>query len=173
MVTTKPFLATAKIQEKVKELGARISADYEGKNLVVVPILKGAFMFASDLVRAISIPLSVDFVMASSYEHTDSTGEVKLHCDLRDSIKGRDILLVEDIVDTGLTLNYIRETFMQREPASIKICGLLNKQERRVVDIKIDYTGFDIPNLFVVGYGLDYENRYRNLPYIAIFKKST
>lgn len=173
MITTKPFLSANQIQLKVKEIGHKISNDYDGKNLVVVPILKGAFMFASDLVRAISIPLSIDFVMASSYVRTDTSGEVRMHCDLRDSIKGKDILLVEDIVDTGLTLNYIRESFMQREPNSIRICGLLNKRERRIADINIDYVGFDIPNEFVVGYGLDYENKFRNLPYIAIFKKSS
>lgn len=173
MVTSKPLFKVNEIQDRVRQLGRQISADYEGKNLVVVPILKGAFMFASDLVRSITIPLSVDFVMASSYAQTDTTGEVKLHCDIRDNIKGKDVLLVEDIVDTGLTLNHIRETFMQREPNSLKICGLLNKKERRIADIPVDYVGFEIPNLFVVGYGLDYENKFRNLPYIAIFKKST
>ena len=173
MVIGKPLYTVNQIQDKVKELGEMISRDCEGSdNLLVVPILRGAFMFASDLVRAIRVPLTMDFITASSYVKTDTTGEVRLHCDIRENIKDRDVLLVEDIADTGITLNYIRERFLERGARSLKICALLDKKERRVVDVPLDYIGFVIPNVFVVGYGLDYENRFRNLPYIAIFKKT-
>jgi hypoxanthine phosphoribosyltransferase len=173
MITGKPLFTVEQIQEKVKELGEKITSDYGGKDIVVVSILRGAFMFTSDLVRYIRTPVTLDFIVASSYVKENTTGEVKLHCDIRENIHGKDVLLVEDIVDTGVTLNYIREMFLQREPNSLKICGLLDKKERRVVDVPIDYMGFEIPNVFVVGYGLDYDNKYRNLPYIAVFKKST
>jgi len=172
MVVGKPLYTVNEIQQKVKELADEITRDYRGKDLLVVSILKGAFMFTSDLVRNIQVPLTLDFVMASSYVKTDTSGEVKLHCDIREQIRGRDVLLVEDIIDTGVTLNYLRERFLQKEPRSLKICGLLNKKSRRVVDIPVDYSGFDIPDIFVVGYGLDYDNQFRNLPYIAVFKKS-
>lgn len=172
MVVGKPLFTVNEIQKKVVELADRISSDYEGKDLVVVSILRGAFMFTSDLVRNIRIPLTLDFLLASSYVKTDTTGEVKLHCDVRESVRGRHVLLVEDIIDTGVTLNYLRERFLQKEPASLRICGLLNKKPRRVVDIPVDYSGFDIPDIFVVGYGLDYDNKFRNLPYVAVFKKS-
>lgn len=177
MVSGKPLFSESEIQAKVKELGAAISRDYEGKDLLVIPILKGAFMFAADLVRHIRVPLSIDFVLASSYMKMsisgpmDSSGEVKLHYDAHGDVRGRHILLVEDIVDTGTTLNFLLEHFRSKEPGSIKICGLLNKQERRIVDVPVDYSGFDIPNEFVVGYGLDYDDQFRNLPYISIFKK--
>jgi len=172
MVIGKPFLTAGEIQAKVKELARQISNDYEGKELLVVGLLKGAFMFFSDLVRHIRVPLTIDFIIASSYAKADTTGEVKIHCDMREEIKDRDILLVEDIVDTGITLNYLRERFLSRSPRSLRICTLLDKRERRIVDVPIDYIGFEIPNEYVVGYGLDYDNKYRNLPYIAIFKRS-
>jgi hypoxanthine phosphoribosyltransferase len=129
-------------------------------------------MFFSDLVRHIKVPLTVDFIVASSYVKTETSGEVKIHCDIRTDITGRDVLLVEDIVDTGITLNYIRQMFFERRPSSLRICALLDKKERRVVDVPIDYRGFEIPNEYVVGYGLDYDDQYRNLPYVSIFKKS-
>lgn len=173
MVVGKPLLTVNEIQSKVKELGQAISMDYKGKDLLVISILKGAFMFTSDLVRNISVPLALDFVVASSYVQTSTSGEVKVHYEPREQIRGRDILLVEDIVDTGVTLNHLRESFMQKEPNSIKICGFLNKKPRRVADVKIDYVGFEIPDLFVVGYGLDYDNKYRNLPYVAVFKNNS
>lgn len=173
MITGRPLFTVTQIQDRIKELADRISRDYEGKDLLVVPILKGAFMFASDLVRLIRVPLTIDFITASSYVKTDTTGEVKVSCDIREKIRDRDVLLVEDIVDTGITLNYLRERILEQRPKSLKICGLLNKKERRTVDVPIDYVGFDIPNVFVVGYGLDYDNKFRNLPYISIFKKST
>lgn len=173
MVIGRPLFTVDQIQAKVKELGEKITADYGGQELVVVSILRGAFMFTSDLVRSIRVPLTMDFIVASSYVNESTTGKVSIHCDIRENIRGKNVLLVEDIVDTGVTLNHIREMFFQREPKSLKICGLLDKKERRVVDVPIDYKGFDIPNIFVVGYGLDYNNQFRNLPYIAEFKKST
>jgi hypoxanthine phosphoribosyltransferase len=172
MVIGKPLLTVEQIQGKVRELGEKISADFEGRDLLVVPILRGAFMFATDLIRAIRVPLAIDFIVASSYLKTETTGEVVISCDVRENLKGRNVLLVEDIVDTGITLNYIREVFFQREPAELRVCALLDKKDRRVVDVPLDYRGFEIPNVFVVGYGLDYDNRFRNLPYIAIFKKT-
>lgn len=171
MIVGKPLLTVKQIDEKVRELGRQISADYRGKELLVVPILKGAFMFASDLIKNITIPITVDFIIASSYIKTGSSGEVSLHYDVRDDVKGKDVLLIEDIVDTGITLNYVRERILKRGPNSVKICGMLNKKERRIVNIPVDYVGFEIPNYFVVGYGLDYEDKFRNMPNIAIFKK--
>jgi hypoxanthine phosphoribosyltransferase len=171
MIVGKPLFTTHQIQNRVRELAERISNDYAGKNLLAVGILKGAFMFFSDLVRSIEIPLTLDFIIASSYLKTQSTGEVKVFYDIRGDLEESDLLLIEDIVDTGITLNYIRERILERGPKSLKICSFLDKRERRIVDVPLDYVGFEIPNEFVVGYGLDYENRFRNLPYIAIFKK--
>lgn len=172
MITGKPLFTVEQIQHKVRELADRISLDYEGKNLLAVGILRGSFMFYSDLVRAIKVPLKVDFIIASSYIKSDTTGEVKIHYDIREEITGKDILLIEDIVDSGITVNHIRERILSNRPESLRICAFLDKKERRVVDVPLDYVGFEIPNEFVVGYGLDYDNMYRNLPYIAIFKKS-
>lgn len=172
MVVGKPLFTVEQIQQRVRELAERISEEYEGKNLLAVGILRGAFMFMSDLVRAIRVPLTVDFIIASSYLKTDTTGEVKVHYDIREDVTDKDVLLVEDIVDTGITLNQLRERVLARRPRSLKICSFLDKRERRVVDVPLDYVGFQIPNQFVVGYGLDYENKFRNLPYIAVFKKS-
>ena len=173
MVVGKPFLAVEQIQNKNRELADRISDDYEGKNLLAIGILKGAFIFFSDIVRMIRVPLYIDFLIASSYLKSETSGEIKLHCDIREEIADKDVLLIEDIVDTGITLNYIRERILQKGPKSLKICTLLDKRARRQVDVPIDYVGFDIPDEFVVGYGLDYDNRFRNLPYISIFKKTT
>jgi hypoxanthine phosphoribosyltransferase len=172
MVIGKPFLRTEQIRDKVKELADRISNDYAGKNMVAVGILKGAFMFFSDLVRAIRVPLTVDFIIASSYLKTDTTGEVKIYHDIREDISDKDVLLIEDIIDSGITLNQIRERVLMRSPKTLRICVFLDKKERRIVDVPLDYVGFVIPNEFVVGYGLDYDNKFRNLPYISIFKKS-
>jgi hypoxanthine phosphoribosyltransferase len=172
MVVGKPFLTVDQIQKKNRELADRITADYRGKDLLAVGILKGAFIFFSDLVRLIQIPLTIDFLIASSYMKSETTGEIKIHYDIREDLAGKDVLLIEDIVDTGITLNYIRERILQEEPGSLRICTFLDKKERREVDVPIDYVGFEIPNEFVVGYGLDYDNRYRNLPYISIFKKT-
>jgi hypoxanthine phosphoribosyltransferase len=173
MVTGKPLLTARQIQSKVRELAERISSDYARKNILTVGILRGAFMFLSDLVRAIKVPLTVDFIMASSYMKTDTTGEVKIHCDIREDISDRDVLLVDDIIDSGITINYVRERILARGPKSLKTCVFLDKKERRLVDVPLNYVGFEIPNVFVVGYGLDYDNQFRNLPYISVFKKKT
>ncbi len=173
MVIGKPLYTVEQIQAKVREVADRITREYDGKEIIMVCILKGAFMFFSDLVRYIRIPIKVDFISCSSYVRSDSTGEVKMHQDLREDIKDKHVILVEDIADSGLTLNFLREHLLQREPASLKICALLDKKDRRIVDVPLDYVGFRIPNEFVVGYGLDYSNMFRNLPYIAVFKKST
>jgi hypoxanthine phosphoribosyltransferase len=171
MIVGKPLLTTREIQTKAKELALRISGDYAGKDLLAVGILKGACMFFSDLVRCIEVPLTIDFIIASSYVKTENSGEVKIYYDVRGDISDRHVLLIEDIVDTGITLNQIRERILMRSPKSLKICTFLDKKERRVVDVPLDYIGFEIPNLFVVGYGLDYDNMFRNLPYISVFKK--
>jgi hypoxanthine phosphoribosyltransferase len=174
LVIGKPLLTPRQIQEKVQELAQRVNETYEGtQHLVAVAILRGAFMFFADLLRHIKVPLVVDFIAVSSYVKTDTTGEVRVHCDLREDIRGKDVLLVEDIVDTGITLNYLRERLLQREPRSLRICALLDKKERRVVDVPLDFVGFQVPNVYLVGYGLDYDNQFRNLPYIAEFKKAT
>ncbi len=172
MVIGKPFLTVEQIQKKVRELAGKISKDYEGKEIISVGILRGAFMFFSDIVRFIQTPMSIDFLIASSYVKTQTTGEIKIHTDLRENIKDKHVLLIEDIVDTGLTLKHIKDMLLARNPASLKICAFLNKKARRKADIDMDYVGFEIPDEYVVGYGLDYENKFRNLPYIAIFKKS-
>jgi len=171
MVVGKPFLGVEQIERKVKELAGRISADYEGKELLAVGILKGAFVFFSDVVRSIRVPLEVDFLIASSYVRSKTSGEVKVHYDIREDISNKHVLLVDDIVDTGITLNYLRERILMREPRSLKICTFLDKKGRREVEIPLDYVGFEIPDEFVVGYGLDYDNKFRNLPYISVFKK--
>ncbi len=172
MVVGKPLLTVEEIQKKVRTLADTISDDYQGKNLLAVGILKGAFIFFSDIVRLIKTPLRIDFIIASSYMKTDTTGAVKIYYDMREDITNKDVLLIEDIVDTGISINYIRERILMRGPQSLKICTLLDKKERRQVEVPLDYVGFEIPNEFVVGYGLDYDNRFRNLPYISIFKKT-
>jgi len=171
MIVGKPLFTTKEIQTNVRELADRISADYSGKDLLAVGILRGAFMFFSDLVRAIKAPLTIDFIVASSYVKMDTLGEVKIHCDIREDISDKDVLLIDDIIDSGITLNQIRERILARRPSSLKICVFLDKKERRMVDVPVDYIGFEIPNEYVVGYGLDYDNKFRNLPYISIFKK--
>lgn len=172
MIVGKPFFTVEQINNKVIELADRISTDYEGKNLLAVGMLRGAFMFFADIVRTIKVPLNIDFIVAASYVKTSTTGEVKVYYDIRDDVTDKDVLLIEDIVDTGITLNHIRERILMKRPRSLKICAFLDKKERRVVDVPLDYVGFDVPNEFLVGYGLDYDNKYRNLPYIAVFKKS-
>jgi len=172
MIIGKPLLTTEQIQDRVRELAGKITNDYAGKDILAVGIFRGAFMFFSDLVRLIKVPLMVDFIIASSYIKTNTTGEVKIHCDIREDISDKDVLLIDDIIDTGITINYIRERFLVKGPKSLKICVFLDKKERRIVDVPLDYVGFGIPNEFVVGYGLDYDNKFRNLPYVSIFKKS-
>lgn len=161
------------ISKKVKELAKQISRDYEGKDLLLVGILKGAFVFMADLIREIDIPVELDFMDVSSYGmSTVSSGEVRILKDLDYSIKDRDVLVVEDIVDTGLTLKYIKDLLLKREPKSVKTCCLLDKPERRKVDINADYVGFIIPDEFIVGYGIDYAEKYRNIQEICILKPS-
>ncbi len=165
----KVLLTKAEIKSKVAELGRRISLDYEGGELLVVGILKGSIIFLADLVRNITIPTYFDFIDVSSYgSSTESSGVVRILKDLECSIMGRHVLIVEDIVDTGLTLSYLIENLDSRYPASIKVCTLLDKPSRRVEPVDIDYNGFTIPDEFVVGYGLDFDERYRNLPYIMV-----
>ena len=173
MITGTPLFTTEQIQSRVLELANKISRDYIGKELLAVGILKGSFMFFADLVRAIEVPVTVDFLVASSYLKTTSTGEIKIYYDIREDVTKKDVLLIDDIVDTGISLNYIRERVLQKRPSSLRICAFLDKTGRRAVDVPVDYVGFKIPDKFVVGYGLDYDNKYRNLPYIATFKKET
>ncbi len=167
----KIMLTEEQLHDKVCELGAQISRDYEGKNLLLVSVLKGSVLFMADLMRAISIPASVDFMSVSSYgSGTKTSGVVKIIKDLDIPLEGYDLLIVEDILDSGKTLEYIIEMLEARNPRSIKICTLLDKPDRRQVDISPDYSGFVIPDEFVVGYGLDYAEKYRNLPYIGVLK---
>jgi hypoxanthine phosphoribosyltransferase len=168
----KILFSAAQLQQKAREMGAMITADYRGRDLVLIGILKGAIPFIADLMRAIDLPLAYDLMAVSSYgASTKSTGTVRILKDIELSIEGRDVLIVEDIIDTGLTLQYLRDNLHSRQPRSLKICTLLDKPSRRKVEIKADYNGFTIPNAFVVGYGLDYAEQYRNLPYLGILKE--
>jgi hypoxanthine phosphoribosyltransferase len=171
MIIGRPLFTVEQIQARIADLGNRISNDYAGREILAIGVLKGAFMFYSDLARSIRLPLTADFIISSSYVSTTTTGDVKVYYDVREQVKGKHVLLIEDIVDTGISLNYHREKILQAKPESLKICAFLDKRERRIVDVPLDYVGFEIPNVFVVGYGLDYENQFRNLPYISIFKK--
>ena len=157
------------LRSRIVELGAEISADYEGRDLLLIGVLKGAIFFISDLMRELTVPCEIDFMAISSYgAGTDSSGVVRILKDLEINISGRDVLVVEDIIDSGLTLSYLRRTLTARKPASLEICALLTKPERREVEVPVRYVGFEIPNRFVIGYGLDYAERYRNLPYIGV-----
>ncbi|MBI3270423.1 MAG: hypoxanthine phosphoribosyltransferase [Planctomycetes bacterium] len=158
-----------KIRLRTAQLGRQISKDFAGRELVVVCVLKGAFVFTADLVRRIDVPVTCDFLRVSSYESgTVSSGQVRFEFDLTQPITGKHVILVEDIVDTGLTMDYLLETLRARHPASLKVCSLLHKPERSKVHVPIDYLGFTIPNEFVIGYGLDYEGKFRGLPYIGV-----
>jgi len=159
------------IQKRIRELGAQISREYKDKRPHLIAILKGASIFHSDLVRSITIGVSIDFMAVGSYgASTESSGEVRILKDLDESIENRDVLLVEDILDTGLTLHYLLQNLESRGPNSLKVVTFLNKQSRRKIEVPADYVGFNIPDRFVVGYGLDFNQRYRNLPYIAVLK---
>lgn len=167
------ILSQEELSEIVSSLGKRISEDYNGKNLMLVSILKGSILFMADLMREIDIPCTIDFMAVSSYgSGTKTSGVVKIIKDLDSSIEGKDLLIVEDILDSGRTLSYIKEILMARGPKSIKICTLFDKPERREADIFADYIGSKVPNEFIVGYGLDYDEYYRNLPYIGALKES-
>lgn len=166
------LLTREQIQEKVSLLGRRISKDYQGKNLVVVGILKGAVIFLSDLIRSVTVPLYLDFMAVSSYgTSTQSSGVVRILKDLDASLENKDVLIVEDIIDTGLTLKYLVENLQARGANSVKVCTLLDKPARRKTEVAVEYNGFEIPDEFVVGYGLDYNNKYRNLPAVYVLKK--
>jgi hypoxanthine phosphoribosyltransferase len=167
------LIPAEKIQARIKELGAEITRDYAGRNPLLIGVLKGACFFLSDLLRAIDTRLSIEFMAISSYgSSTRTSGEVRIMKDLDVPIEGRDILVVEDIVDTGLTLSYLLSNLASRGAASVKLVALLDKFERRQREVKIDYLGFEIPDEFVVGYGLDFAERYRNLPFIAVLKNT-
>lgn len=167
------LVSREQLGKRIQELGDAISLDYVGKKLLLVCVLKGGFIFLGDLSRAIHIPHAIEFMAISSYGGTriESSGVVRILMDLDVSIENQNVLIVEDIVDTGRTLSYITENLNTRDPTSLKICALLNKPSRRQVDVKLDYVGFDIPNEFVVGYGLDYNEIYRNLPFIGVLKR--
>jgi len=161
----------AALAERIKELGQEITEDFSDKNPILIAVLKGSFMFMADLVRAIDMPCQLEFLGVSSYgDQTTSTGAVKITRDLEVDIEGRDVIIVEDILDSGLTLSYLKGYLQGRKPASIAICTLLDKPERRKADVFPQYTGFQIPDAFVVGYGLDFAEKYRNLPYIGILR---
>ena len=166
------LVSEEQIRARVAELGAQISADYAGRELTLVSVLKGSLPFMADLMRAITIPVSIDLMEVSSYggTATESSGLVRILKDLSSSIDGRDVMIVEDIIDTGLTLNYLIRYLRGKNPSSLHICTLLDKPARRLVDIPIDYLGFTIPDQFVIGYGLDYGEHYRNLPFIGVLK---
>jgi hypoxanthine phosphoribosyltransferase len=160
------------LERRVRELGAEISRDYEGRDLVMIGVLKGAVLFLADLMRELTVPCEVDFMAVSSYgSSTDSSGVVRILKDLDATIEGRDVLLVEDIVDSGLTLHYLLKNLRARDPASLEVCALLTKPERRRVELPIRYVGFEIPNRFAIGYGLDHAQRYRNLRYVAVLNQ--
>ena len=165
------LLSEDEIREKVRELGGKITADYKNSNLMLVTVLKGAVVFLADLMRQIDVPAEIDFMVVSSYgSGVKSSGVVKIVKDLDVPLAGKDILIVEDILDSGLTLSYIKELLESRGPRSIRIATLLDKPSRRKVDLQADYIGFSVPDEFVIGYGLDYDEEYRNLPYIGILK---
>lgn len=165
----KVLLAEEEVDKRIQEIGEQISRDYAGKQVHLVCVLKGGSFFMCELAKRITVPVSLDFMSVSSYGgDTKSSGVVKIVKDLDEPLQGKDVLVIEDIVDSGRTLNYLMEMLRDRGPASLRLCTLLDKPDRRVVNVNVDYTGFQIPDEFVVGYGLDYDQRYRNLPYIGI-----
>jgi hypoxanthine phosphoribosyltransferase len=158
-----------RLRQRVAELGDEVSADYDGRDLLLIGVLKGAVFFMADLMRHLTVPCEVDFMAISSYgAATDSSGVVRILKDLEINIEGREVLVVEDIIDSGLTLSYLMRNLEAREPASLEICALMTKPGRREIDVPVRYVGFEIPNRFVIGYGLDFAERYRNLPYVAV-----
>lgn len=165
------LIAAAKIQERVRALGIEITRDYRGRDLHLIGILKGASIFHADLVRAIDLEVSFDFIAVGSYgDLAQSSGEVRILKDLDESLEGRDVLLVEDIVDTGLTLHYLQQNLRSRKPSSLSTVALLNKPSRRKIEVAVEYFGFEVPDEFIVGYGLDYAQRFRNLPDLRVLK---
>ncbi len=165
------LLTEGEVDTRINQIGEQISRDYEGRQVHLVCVLKGGSFFMCELAKRITVPVSLDFMSVSSYgANTKSSGVVKIVKDLDEPLSGKDVIVVEDIVDSGRTLSYLLELLGQRGPKSLKLCALLDKPERRVVDVNVDYTGFEIPDEFVVGYGLDYDQRYRNLPYIGVIE---
>ena len=165
------LIESERLHERVAELGRQIDADYAGRDLVLVGVLKGALIFMADLMRALSVPCEIDLMAVSSYgSATESSGVVRILKDLDANVSGRDVLIVEDIIDSGLTLQYLLRNLRARDPASLEVCALLTKPERRRVDLPIRYVGFEIPNRFAIGYGLDHAQRYRNLDYVAVLE---
>ena len=165
----KVLLSEKEVDDRIQAIGEQISKDYAGKQVHLICVLKGGSFFLCELAKRITVPVSLDFMSVSSYgSETKSSGVVKIIKDLDEPIKGKDVLVIEDIVDSGRTLSYLMEMLKDRGPASLKLCTLLDKPDRRVIDVPVDYTGFEIPDEFVVGYGLDYDQRYRNLPYIGV-----
>jgi hypoxanthine phosphoribosyltransferase len=168
----KVLISENELAVRIEEMGKAMTKDYKGKDLFVVGVLKGANIFMSDLIRKIDLPMHMDFMAVSSYGmSTESSGTVRILKDLDFSIEGKDVLIVEDIIDSGLTLKYLTRILMERKPASLKICTLLDKPERRKADLIVDYIGFKIPDAFIVGYGIDFAESYRNLPYVAVLKE--
>ncbi len=168
MARIETLFSAEQIQARVIEMGRQIARDYQNREVVVVPVLKGSFVFAADLVRAMDVTTNIDFLGLRSYEGTESSGVVQITSDLTKPIEGKDVLIVEDIVDTGLTMQYLFENLETRRPASVRLASLLHKPARTKVDIHIDYLGFTIDDVFVIGYGLDFDQHYRNLPYLGV-----
>lgn len=165
------LISREEIEKKVRELGEKITTDYKGKELIIIGLLRGSVLFMSDLIREINLPLKVDFMTVSSYGNEKySSREVKIIQDLNENIMGKNVIVVEDIIDSGLTLNKVLEILKTREPESLKLAAFLNKPTRREIEVQVDYIGYDIPDEFVVGYGLDFAQMYRNLPYVGILK---
>jgi hypoxanthine phosphoribosyltransferase len=163
------FLSAEQIQAKVRELGALINRDYAGQEVVLVCVLNGSFIFCADLIRHINVPVQVEMVSLSSYEGTESTGQVSFRLDVKQSLVGKNVILVEDIVDTGLTISFLLKHFKLKNVKSLKLCSLLLKRARLKIEVPVDYLGFDIEDKFVIGYGLDFDGRYRELPYIGVY----
>ena len=168
MIEIKTLIDEKKLHTRIDEIAKQIEEEYKGKEIILVCILKGSIFFTVDLARRIKENVKLEFIRVSSYKDgTVSTGEINMKLDLKDSIQGKDVIVIEDIIDTGRTLSYLIKYLKMKKPNSVKLCALLDKPERRVVDVKVDYTGFQIPDKFVVGYGLDWDEKYRNLPYIG------
>lgn len=167
--TIKVLISEDDVDKRVRELGKKISEEYAGREVHLICVLKGGVFFMCELAKRITVPVTMDFMSVSSYgDGTESSGRIQIIKDLDESIEGKDVLVVEDIIDTGRTLSYLLELLRERKPSSMRLCTLLDKPERRVCEVKVDYVGFDIPDEFVVGYGLDYAQKYRNLPYIGV-----
>lgn len=172
MVGIKTLIDEEQLNKRISEIAKQIEEEYKNKEITLICILKGSIFFTVDLARKINEDVRLEFIRVSSYgEGTESTGEIKMKLDLKDSIQGKDVIVIEDIIDTGRTLSYLLEYLKMKKPNSLKLCALLDKPDRRKIDVKVDYTGFQIPDKFVVGYGLDWDEKYRNLPYIGYIEQ--